>query len=137
MGDQVLVTSDGDPYLDITVSDAHSASHYTGSSGFTDQPDTPGYVYISAKVTYLARADGATYNPFDWEAYAAGQAMGSKASTIYGPKPELHSGILSVGRTASGYVVWEVPAKGEVRIAYGASAAAGRGAVFEVVIRPS
>jgi hypothetical protein len=53
---------------------------------------------------------------------------------MYGPRPELSSGTLPACRKALGYVVYEVPAKGEVRMSYG-NMFGDDAPVFEVIIR--
>jgi hypothetical protein len=131
-----LTTDDGvTPWGTVTVSDVKTAAYYKGSYGYQEKPEVAGNVFISAKVTYEAAADGITYNPYDWEVFCDGMAVGSSSYALYGPQPALHSGTLPSGRKASGYVVYEVPPKGEVRMSYGASAIGGRGPVFEVIIR--
>lgn len=42
----------------------------------------------------------------------------SYAFTIHGPQPDLGSGQLPAGRTAGGWIVYEVPAQGEIILAY-------------------
>ena len=75
------------------------------------------------------------YNPFDWQVFCAGVAVENFTIVLSGPKPELSSGTLPNGRSASGYVVYEVPAKGEVRMSYSSNMFSDSGPVFEVIIR--
>jgi hypothetical protein len=53
---------------------------------------------------------------------------------LNGPKPPLGFGSLTAGRNAVGYVIYEVPAKGEVRMSYKA-VIFDTTPTFEVVIR--
>lgn len=137
IGDTITVTNDGADWAKITVSDVGVASSYTGTGDYpyTDKPQTAGDVFISANVTYLALTNGVDYNPFDWQVFCVGVAVENFTIVLSGPKPELHSGTLPNGRSASGYVVYEVPATGEVRMSYGANTFSNSGPVFEVIIR--
>ena len=94
--------------LKITVSDVQVADSYMGGY-LTDKPQVQGDVFISAKVTYEAITDHASYSPVDWSAYCSGTAA-TTSYVLYGPKPGLEFGSLVAGRNAFGYLVWEVPA---------------------------
>lgn len=130
-GEPALVTQGGEDYLEITVSKVSEKKRY--GSGYTvDTPDR-GNVYIEAFVTYRALADGATYNPFDWQVFCNETAIDGFTFLLSGPEPELGSGTLPKGRKASGWLVYEVPAKGRCLLSYGANQLLGTGAVFEVL----
>jgi hypothetical protein len=131
-GDTVTVQQNGKDYVKITVSDVQTAASYTSGKGYPDKPRVAGNVYISANVAYEALADGVEYNTFDWTVTCAGVAVNNWTIELYGPKPELGSGSLSSGQKASGFLIYEVPPKGEVRMSYG-----GDPATFIVVIRAS
>ena len=132
-GDVVTVTQNDDPYLDIVVSKISAKKSY-GSGYFVDRP-AKGNVYLQAYVTYSALADGATYNPFDWQVFCNDEAVDDYAFVTEGPKPTLNSGTLPKGRKAKGWLVYEVPAKGRCVLSYGANSFNGTGAVFEVLLR--
>lgn len=76
--------------------------------------------------------DGVDFNPYDWQVYCAGTLLTGFAFVMNGPSPALHSGTLPNGRNVSGYVVYEVPPTGEVRMSYGGTFGLP---VFEVIIR--
>lgn len=134
LGDTITVTQNGADWATITVSNVATASSYKGTY-LNDTPQTAGDVFISAKITYVALTDGVTYNPYDWSVFCGGTAVSTTAFVMNGPKPELHSGTLPNGKNASGYVVYEVAATGEVDMYYGG--AFGGTPVFEVIIRAS
>ena len=134
-GDVINVTINGDPWADITVSKVKVVRKYDGPYNLDDIP-AKGSVYIQAFVTYVAKTDGVDYNPYDWQVFAAGEAVDNSTYVSNGPTPELSSGTLPSGRKASGWVVYEVPAKGEVRISYG-GVFSNDAPVFEVIIRNS
>lgn len=96
-----------------------------------------GNIYLAVKYEYEALEDGATYNPFDWQVFVDGTAIPNYAFVVDGPKPELASGTLPKGRKASGWVVYEVPTKGQVLLSYGANMFGGNAPTFEVVARKS
>ena len=130
-GDVITVQQNGEDWANITVSDVKSVGP-TGYGEF-DRPKTAGNQFIQANVTYEALADGVNYNPFDWQVFVDGQAVDNTTFVLEGPKPDLSSGTLPKGRKASGYVVYEVPPSGEVRMSYGGTY--GDAPVFEVVLR--
>jgi hypothetical protein len=137
IGDTITVTNNGAPWATIAITEVKVAASYTGTGAYayTDKPQTAGDVFISAKVTYAALTNGVDYNPFDWQVFCGGVAVQSFTMVLSGPKPALASGTLPNGRSASGYVVYEVPAKGEVRMSYGGNMFSNSGPVFEVIIR--
>ena len=137
IGDTITVTSNGAPWATIAISGVKVAASYkgTGAYAYTDKPQTAGDVFVSAKVTYTALTNGVDYNPFDWQVFCDGVAVQNYTAVLSGPKPELASGTLPNGRSASGYVVYEVPAKGEVRMSYGGNTFSNSGPVFEVIVR--
>jgi hypothetical protein len=85
-------------------------------------------------VTYTALQDGADYSAADWQLWCAGSLVQSQAFVVYGPAPLLGSGTLPAGRKASGYMVWEVPPTGEVRLSYSA-VIFDTAPTFEVILR--
>lgn len=122
--------------LKITVSDVKVVATYGSGKYLVDKPQVAGNVFIQAKVSYEAVTDGADYSTADWELYCDGTAVTYSAFVIYGPKPDLGTGTLITGRKAAGYVVYEVPKKGEVRLSYKA-VMFDTAPTFEVVIRAS
>lgn len=132
-GEVVTVTENDEPYLDIVVSKVAQKKSY-GSGYLIDKP-AKGNIYIQALVTYEALADGATYNPFDWQVFCDDTAIENYTFVSEGPEPGLSSGTLPAGRKAKGWVVYEVPAKGRCVLSYGANSFIDQGAVFEVLLR--
>ena len=129
-GDVITIQQNGEDWANVTISDVATKDGY----GEFDRPQTKGNQFIQAKVTYEALADGVDYNPFDWQVFVDGQAVDNTSFVVDGPKPDLNSGTLPKGRTASGYVVYEVPPAGEVLMSYGGTFS-GEAPVFEVVLR--
>jgi len=68
-------------------------------------------VFLQVYVTYKSLQDGASYNQFDWDVFADGNAVDGFAYASDGPDPDLGSGDLPKGRTAKGWLLYEVPAK--------------------------
>jgi hypothetical protein len=79
--------------------------------------------------------NGVDYNPFDFQIFVDGQAVDSWAFVINGPEPALSSGTLPEGRSAEGWLVYEVPAAGEVLLSYSGNMFLDEAPVFEVVLR--
>lgn len=134
IGDTALSDRDG-VSVKITVSDVAVAATYKGTYT-NDTPQVAGNVFISAKVTYEAVSDGVNYNPADWAVFCDNTAVTGYTFVLNGPKPPLGFGSLTAGRKAVGYVIYEVPAKGEVRMSYKA-VIFDTTPTFEVVIRAS
>jgi hypothetical protein len=132
-GETVTVDRDGWT-VKVTVSDVAIAASYKGQI-LEDKPAVAGDVFIAAKVTYQALTDRVSYSSADWDGFCAGMAA-SKAYAMFGPQPELDTGTLFAGRSAAGYIVFEVPAKGEVRLSYKA-VIFDTTPTFEVIIRAS
>jgi hypothetical protein len=133
-GDKITITEGGSGWAQIVVSKVETAKTYKGEYG-SDVPDVKGNVYIQAYVTYTALQDGVSYNPFDWQVFADGEAVSGFTFVMYGPEPALSSGDLPKGRKASGWLVYEVPAKGKIQLSYSGNMFLNEAPVFEVVIR--
>ena len=131
IGDTVTVTRNGADWAKVTVSDVSSAASYPGA--LADKPETAGNVYIAARVTYEALSQGVSFTPYDWQAYCQGVASDHQV-VLYGPSPGLDSGHLPNGQKATGFVVFEVAPKGEVRLSF-AAVSLSKTPMFEVVIR--
>jgi hypothetical protein len=113
------VTCGGDPCLEITVTDPSFHDLYVDPDGyFNDEPQIDGYVFMQVFIEYVALADAASFNQFDWDVFVDGRIIDNWAFATNGPEPTLSSGQLPSGRTASGWALWEVPAAGDVVLAY-------------------
>jgi len=131
VGDTITVTHNGADWAKITVSDVSTAASYPGA--LTDKPRTAGNIFIAARVTYEALSQGVSFNPYDWQAHCQG-VVADHHVVLYGPSPGLDSGHLGKGKKATGFVVFEVAPKGEVRLSY-AALSLSKTPMFEVVIR--
>lgn len=119
IGETVTITCGDDDCLEVTVTDPSFHEVYVDPDGFyNDEPQVPGYVYMQVFVEYVSLQDAATFNLFDWQVFVDGRLVDDYAFAINGPEPTLGSGQLPTGRTASGWLVYEVPATGEVVLAY-------------------
>lgn len=132
-GDVVTVTQDGEDWAEITVSEVREVKRYEGE--YADDVPAEGNVYIEALVTYKALVNGVDYNPYDWQVFAGGTAITDPGFVTEGPEPMLGSGTLPKGRNAKGWIVYEVPRRGEVLMSYGGTFA-NEEPVFEIVLRP-
>jgi ABC-type oligopeptide transport system substrate-binding subunit len=114
----------------VTVAQVKQAKSY----GSYSKP-AKGNVYLAVKYAYQGLEDGATYNPLDWQVFVDGTAVNNFTFVMDGPQPELQSGTLPKDRKAEGWVVYEVPTKGEVILSYGSNMLGGDAPTFEVVAR--
>jgi hypothetical protein len=134
VGDVINITQDSDPWAEFTVLEVKQK--FVDPAGyFNDKPQTKGYVFLTADVRYDALTDGVDYNPFDFQIFVDGLAVETFAYASNGPKPELSSGTLPSGRSAQGWLLYEVPATGKVLLSYGANMFTSGPPVFEVVLR--
>jgi hypothetical protein len=134
LGEAVTITSDGDNWASVTVSKVSTHSCYGCSSFLPDKPKK-GYVYLQAWVTYKALANNVDYNPFDWSVFVNDVAADDYTFVSNGPDPALSSGTLPKGRSAKGWLVYEVPKTGRVVLSYGSNRFSDQPPVFEVVLR--
>lgn len=130
-GETITITSNDEDWATVVISQVKQVKGY----GDYDRPQTKGNVFIQALVTYKALKDGVDYNPFDWQVFVNGEAVENYAVVLDGPKPTLSSGTLPKGRSAKGYVVYEVPAKGQVLMSYSGNSFLDEPPVFEVILR--
>jgi hypothetical protein len=117
----------------VTVSDPSEHASYPGDY-YADEPEQAGWVYMQVYVLYESSKDGSTYNQFDWAIYADGRQLDSYGYALNGPEPDLGSGTLPAGRTAEGWLLYEVPPTGEIVLSYEPNYDGPP--IFEVVLRP-
>jgi hypothetical protein len=127
-----LSALDGTPAVAITVSKVAVLAK-VGSGYAVQTPGRAGDRFVVAFITYKAFRDGIRFGAADWQLFVGTTLVTGFQFNIYGPKPRLEFGTLPAGRTGSGWLMFEVPKTGEVRLSYG-GAIAGRPA-FEVILR--
>jgi hypothetical protein len=133
IGEVVHITCSDVDCMEIKVAKVAFAAKYKDPAGYFDDTPAKGNIYMAVYVTYKATGPNASYNPFDWQYYVndvAGQNYGTYTSN--GPKPELSSGELPKGKSAAGWLIYEVSTSGRITIAYQPGA---NGAIFEVLLR--
>lgn len=93
-------------------------------------------MFVQLFVEYTALGSGASYNPYDWQVYAGVEQLGNSTAFVSnGPKPELSSGDLPLGRKASGWLVYQVPKSGRITLAYLPSYASNTEPIGEYLLR--
>lgn len=136
VGDTITIEKDGAPWAKFTVLEVREAAVLEDPDGiFNDTPQTDGNVFLMARVRYEAITNGVDYNPFDFQIFVDGQAVENFTFVANGPQPELSSGTLPQGRTAEGWLVYEVPSQGEVLLSYSGNPFLDDAPPFEVVLR--
>jgi hypothetical protein len=136
VGEVITITEGGEPWADFTVLEVLQAAEFVDPDGyFNDTPQTDGYVYMAAKVRYEALDDGVSYGSFDFQVFVDGRAVEGFAFATHGPEPDLSSGTLPQGRTAEGWLLYEVPPTGEVLLSYSGNMFLNEAPIFEVVLR--
>jgi hypothetical protein len=135
IGETVRITCGGTDCLDITVTDpSFNAQYYDPDGFYNDLPEVAGNVFLQVYVTYLALDDSASYNPFDWDVYVGGVQVPNYTFVLHGPEPTLGSGQLAAGRSAAGWLVYEVAPAGTVLLSYAPNFDGPP--IFEVTLRP-
>ncbi len=132
LGDVIDIQCSDVDCMNVSVDKATFAKLYKDSTG-TYSNDVPGKgnVYLAFHVTYKATGANATYGSADWAVYVDDNVMDGLTAVLSGPKPALPDGSLPVGKSATGWVVQEVPATGRVVVAYQPDGPE----IFEVVVR--
>jgi hypothetical protein len=136
VGDVITMVQGGQPSAEFTILEVREAEGFMAPDGLTgDTAQTSGYLFLAANVRYEALADGARYGSFQFQVLVDGQPVGTSATAIYGPEPLLPVGTLSEGSAVEGWLLYEVPPTGEVRLSYSDPATLDEPPIFEVVLR--
>lgn len=132
LGDVIDIQCSDVDCVNVSVDKATFSKLYKdpGNPHGNDVP-AKGDLYLAYHVTYKATGPNASYGPADWAVYVADNVMDGLTSVVNGPKPELSVGSLPQGKTASGWIVQEIPATGKVVVAYQPDGPE----IFEVVVR--
>ena len=134
LGATVDIECGGTPCMIIVVSEVSEQATYPDPNGFyADEPQVPGNVFLQVFVEYRSLMHDASYGPFDWAIYADGQQLGDYTFVVNGPEPTLGSGTLPKDRTASGWLIYEVPPQGRIMLSYEPNFEGPP--VYEIVVR--
>jgi hypothetical protein len=119
LGQAVAIAYKGVESLKVTVATVRYAAFYRDPGGrYTITPASRGAIFMAVLVMYTATGPNADYNPGDW-AIAVNELPGPPATFVfYGPKPVLQSRRLAEGRSAQGWIIYEVPVHGRITISY-------------------
>lgn len=130
IGEHVGITCSDEDCLTVTVTKPSFHKSYPGKNYMPTDKPASGHVFLQFYVTYKATGPDADYNQYDWAAYVNGETNSDLGPSLVfnGPNPQLHSGDLRVGKSASGWVILEVPTRGSIAIAYADD-------VFEITVR--
>jgi hypothetical protein len=132
VGDKIDITCDGTDCMTVSVDKIETAKIYKDPQHYLDDTvSKKGDLFLAFHVTYKAIGPNADYNPLDWGVYVNDEIDQVETFVSNGPKPELSEGDLPQGKTASGWIVQEVPPTGRVVIAYQPT----QTDIFEVVAR--
>lgn len=131
----MTITCGGTDCLTLTVSDASFVALYPDPDGYyADEPQIAGNQFMQVFAEYEALSSAANFNSYgDWQVFADGRLLDSSTFVSHGPQPELGMGSLPAGRFASGWIVYEVPAAGEIILAYAPNYEGPP--VFEITVR--
>jgi hypothetical protein len=120
IGENVGITRDGVSWAALTVSEVVVAGSFPNPEApGGDAPDRSGSVFVAAHVTVAALADTVS---FELEGFRATVETGDEVTLAFshlGPKPDLMPGTLEGrGDSASGWLLFEAPEAGRVRLFY-------------------
>ena len=132
LGDKIDIQCDGVDCMTVSVDKIETAKIYKDPQHILDDTvSKKGDLFLAFHVTYKATGPNADYNPLDWGVYVNDEIDQVDTFVSNGPKPELSVGDLPQGKTASGWIVQEIPPTGRVVIAYQPT----QTDIFEVVAR--
>jgi hypothetical protein len=69
-------------------------------------------------VSYRGLSNEGNYSELDWQVFVDGRVVSQRAFVIHGPEPPLGVGQLPRDRVAEGWLLYEVPAAGQVLLSY-------------------
>jgi len=120
-GQTATVTANGIPQAKITVSNVKWVHGYPTCCGDMFRP-AKGRVYLEFRINFRALTD-IDYGLSDWRFYVDGVLQTGKARYEVFPEPVFRryfspQGHLKKGRIAAGYILFSVPVRGQVRVAY-------------------
>jgi hypothetical protein len=135
MGKGVAVDCGTGDCLVVKVDDISFVSRFLDPAKVLDDlPTNSAHVFMAVHVAYKATAPRAAYDPLDWGVYVNDTLDQDHASVTHGPRPLLSAGRLGSGKSASGWMVYEVPMTGRITISYEPEFGLS---VFKVVLRPA
>ncbi len=140
VGETLTIQQGGQDTLAIVVSKASIHSTYadttSGIGCCPDEPQVKGNVYLQVYITYNALSSGESYGSYDWQVYSGDEVVAENTAYVSnGPTPELQSGDLPKGKIAKGWIVFEVPGKGPLTLAYLPAFASNTEPIGEYLIR--
>jgi zinc ribbon protein len=131
VGETVSIECDDEPCYEVTLVKTDTAASY--GSGYSIDKPKKGNEYLAAYITYKALKGGAEYCAFDWQLYHNDTLIEDTAYVSEGPTPELGCDELAAGRSAKGWIVWEVPKTGRLVLSYTPNY--GEDPIFDIVLR--
>lgn len=119
VGDTVTITRDSQPWAEMTVTEVRVDRSYP-DPGAAVGGDTPrmGHDFVAANVTLTAIADGVSFELGHFRALVDTGTTIEQAFSHLGPKPDLLPASLALGQSASGWLIYEAPEVGRVRLSY-------------------
>jgi hypothetical protein len=137
VGEDVAITRDGVSWAALRVTEVVIERSFAETDGRgRDTPERIGHVFVAANVTISALADAVAFDLAGFRATTDSAAEVTLAFSDLGPKPDLLPGTLaSRGDSAAGWLIFEAPEAGRVRLTYASDSATT--APLEIVLRGS
>jgi hypothetical protein len=125
VGDTATITRDGQPWAELTVTEVRvDRSYLDPGPGIGGDTPRVGYDFVAANVTVTAIADAVSFELADFRVTADGVTTIEQVFSHLGPKPDLLPATLEVGQSASGWLTYEAPEIGRLRLGYDDGSAA-------------
>jgi hypothetical protein len=119
IGDTATITRAGEPWAELTITEVRVDASYP-EPGPAAGGDTPrvDHDFVAANVTLTARAEPVTFELAHLRAtLETGEPIEITFSHL-GPKPELLPATVEPSASVSGWIIYEAPKVGRVRLAY-------------------
>lgn len=119
VGDTVTITRDAQAWAELSVTEVRVDRSYP-EPGAAIGGDTPrmGHDFVAANVTLTAITDAVSFELGDFRAAVDTGETIEQVFSHLGPKPDLLPASLEVGQSVSGWLIYEAPEVGRVRLSY-------------------
>jgi hypothetical protein len=119
VGDTASIARDAQAWAELTLTEVRvDRSYRDPGPGIGGDAPRAGYDFVAANVTLTAVGDAVGFELSDFRASVDAEGRIEQVFSYLGPKPDLLPGSLEAGQSASGWLIYEAPEVGRVRLSY-------------------